>query len=358
MGQLTRYYSEERRLLEVHTFLASAHAKFHELREGARDPETARIEEVGRNLHELLRSRYPNGPLNAVLRVGMVVADVSNDGHRRLERTGGAVRARPAWLVSWGTRPPWRWYRPRVGGGFGYEAVPAVWSFSGTRESASTDEACGTGSTESCGSVEDSYLVQHQDGLFYDVFLNWPNVSIGTGHLAGFVGGGQARLTNQDLQDGSGSTARLGSLARNRTGVWSYRYEVGVEYRLFDRDRIAVEYGRGSVSPVLEIALGLRTHERFKASGELAFLSTVDGLCHCDMHAVQGSTNPQRRMYWRLGVDLQRVLSWSEDKTTPFSVRVVAEQEWDWPGGSIPTMTRVFIQGEIALKALGLGGDD
>ncbi|MCY4057989.1 MAG: peptidoglycan-binding domain-containing protein, partial [Gammaproteobacteria bacterium] len=122
LGTLQTYGGEERRLLEVDAFLASAHAKFHELREHARGTEIARIEEVGRNLHDLLRNRYPNGPLNAVLRVGMVVADVSNDGHRRLERAGGGVRARPAWVVSWGTRPPWRWYRPRVGGGFGYEA--------------------------------------------------------------------------------------------------------------------------------------------------------------------------------------------------------------------------------------------
>ena len=359
MGRLTRHNGEERRLLKVDTFLANAHAKFHELWEEARDTEKARIEEVGRNLHALLRKRNPNGPLNAVLRVGVVVADVSNDGHGRLERAGGAVRARPAWIISWGTRPPWRWYRPRIGGGFGYEAVPAVWSFSGTLTSSeATGEPCDTNSMESCESAMDSYLVQHQDGLFYDAFFNWPNISVGTGQLAGFVGGGQARLTSQNLTDGSGATARLGSLAKNRTGVWSYRYEDGVEYRLFDRDRIAVEYGRDSVSPVFEISLGLRTHERFKASDELAFLSMDDSLCLCDMNAVRYGVSPQRRMYWRLGVDLQRVLSWSEDKTNPFSVRFIAEQEWDWPGDSLPTMTRIFVQGETALKKLGLGGDD
>ncbi|MCY4057990.1 MAG: hypothetical protein OXG44_08305, partial [Gammaproteobacteria bacterium] len=231
-------------------------------------------------------------------------------------------------------------------------------SFSGTSPSADTEEACDTGSMESCGSRMDSYLVQHQDGLFYDVFFNWPNVSIGNGQLAGFVGGGQARLTTLDLKDGSGSAARIGSLAKNRTGVWSYRYEAGMQYQLFDRDRIAVEYGRESVSPVLEIALGLRTHERFKPSEELAFLSMADGLCHCDTHGVRRGQNPQRRMYWRLGVDLRRVLTRSENKTARFSLRFVAEQELDWPGGSLPTMTRVFIQGETALKALGLGGDD
>ena len=353
LGRLVSHEGKKRRVVSTDSVLVHAYEKYRELRKQARQSwERERIEDIGNNLRDLLRSRDLMGVVNAVFRAGMVIADASNDGHTRFDWVGGAVRTRPAAVVLWRTRMPRRWFVPGLGGGFGYEAVPAVWSFPRMDESDSEAE-CGVGMETDLEQPESNgrcYVVQHQDGFFYDVFTTWPNVRVGGGQLSGFLGGGQARLTGPKLTLTVEDTARVTTLAKNRTGMWSYRWEAGIEYRLFDADRVALEYGRAAMSPAFELAFGLRTRERFKARQDLEFLERKD----VDM---QDPGNPRQRLFWRLGIDLRRVVFLGGEelsgKTNPFSVRLVAEQELDRPGRHVPTTTRIFIQGEIALKKLG-----
>ena len=357
LGDLVLHDKKMRRVVSADSFLVHAYEKYQRLK--AQTPrrherEWDRVEDVGNNLRDLLGRRGLNRAVNAVFTVAMVVADVSNDGHSRLERTGGMVRTRPAAAISWRTRTPRRWFgAPSFSGGFGYEAIPAVWSLPRREASDADDSEAGCADADEMGGVEPGgkcYFVQHQDGFFYDLHANWPNLRVGGSRLSGFVGIGQARLNSPDLKYGEGDDAQVASLAENRTGMWSYRWEYGIEYRLFDADRIVVDYGRASVTPALELAIGWRYNERFKPSKDLTFLAVQDA----DM---QAPGDPRRRLFWRLGVDLRHVMFWRDqasDKTPrPFSFRFVAEQELDWPGAHVPTTTRIFIQGETALKKLG-----
>ena len=357
-GDLVLHDEKMRRVVSsADSFLVHAYEKYQSLKEQTPrrlEREWDQVEDVGNNLRDLLENRGLNRAVNAVFTVAMVVADVSNDGHSRLERTGGKVRTRPAAAISWRTRTPRHWFGvPSFSGGFGYAAIPAVWSLPRMEASDAdgSDAGCADGE-EMDGAESDGqcYLVQHQDGFFYDFRVNWPSLRVGGSRLSGFGGIGQARLNSPDLKYGEGDDAQVASLAENRTGMWSYRWEYGIEYRLFDADRMVVDYGRASVTPALELAIGLRYKERFKPSEDLTFLALQDA----DM---QAPGDPRKRFFWRLGVDLRHVMFWrdeaSDETPSPFSVRFVAEQELDRPGAHVPTTTRIFIQGETALKKLG-----
>ena len=253
LGDATLHAGKGRRLVRTDSFLVHAYERYQRLRdltpkEHARD--RARVEDIGNNLRGLLRSRGLNGAVSGMFSVAMVVADASNDGHSRLDSTGGQLRIRPAASILWRTRAPRRWFGvPSFGGGLGYKAVPAVWSVprTDTSDSEQSVSDCAVATKMGVdGSDGKCHFVQHQDGFSYDVFLNWPNFRARGARLSGFIGVGQERLNSPELKIGVGDDAKVASLSDNRTGLWSYHWEYGFEYRLFDADRVDVDYGRSS----------------------------------------------------------------------------------------------------------------
>ncbi len=99
LGDATLHAGKRRRLVRTDSFLVYAYERYQRLRdrtpkEHARD--WALVEDIGNNLRGLLRSRGLNGAVSGMFSVAMVVADASNDGHSRLDSTGGQLRIRPA----------------------------------------------------------------------------------------------------------------------------------------------------------------------------------------------------------------------------------------------------------------------
>ncbi len=268
---------------------------------------------TGRLLQHLLDVRGLNQPLRAVVRSGFVLSDVSTDGDSVFAKDvgGGAI--------DWGAELPtilWETATYKglsLSGGIGQRDVLGVW----VRE-------------EDDGA--ERLIVRSVDGVYYDLFLNLHLIHPKSQLIDVFVGVGQERVANFTLADSIPLR-----LADNRVGPWSLRGEFGVRYRIYTADRVDIEYGRHLPTPALEVAAGIRRHERFRASGELGFLRVYP--------------TPRDRLFWRFGMDLGSSFGNTNGEQNAWSFVLVAEQEMVWPDSPIPTYTRFFIVGTRSLFA-------
>ena len=120
---------------------------------------------------------------------------------------------------------------------------------------------------------------------------------------------------------------------------------MGMTLQFFDvDDRDLIDYV--ATEPMLDMGFGVRYNGRWKPDRALAELRVPNSGAFADTRA---------RLYWRASVDLVAVSDFRNDeKKKPFSLLVVAEQEFDWPAGTrkIPSTTKVLVIGEF-LVAMG-----
>ena len=290
--------------IDVDSVLVRVYDSYIQKRSGFRK----RNRDIERLLRALMEVRSLNQPLRATLRSGLFLSDVSTDGDvlftHELERQVADWTGQFTSIL-WETS---KLGRGTVSGELGQRSVLAAWSRTG-------------------GDGTEELVVRPVNGYFYEFFVNIHLIHRRTRLVDAFVGLGQERVARTTLSD-----SVLTILADNRVGAWSFREEYGIRFRIFDADLVDIEYGRRTRAPVFEYTLGLRNNQRFRSEKALAAIPDT------------------RRLFWRLGIDLRRVLiqSQSEENGASWKFLLVSEQELDWLGGgrAIPTFTRVMLVGE------------
>ena len=294
------------------------------------------LEHVGRSVRALLDLRGLYRPVRAIFSTGFTVADVSTDGDSLFTNDTGSGSVGVSALlptIAWETRR----FANRFlsfSGGLGQRSLLAAWSRKPTNSAA-----------DAAGDKE--LVVRHQNGFFYDLFLDLHLLHSTRESMDAFVGVGQERVAKTtNVVD---SVPEM--LVDNRVGVWSSRIEAGVKYRAYRADLVDVEYGRASTSPVLEVAAGVRWHERFKPSNDLECLRYEYRKCieGADRGSLELREYERLRMFWRMGIDLRQAIPPQDDQGgdgRAWSFMLVAEQELDWPNKAVPTSTRILIMGE------------
>ena len=326
------------RLIVVDDFLIEAHQKYKELKENAEiRVQEDQIAEIGDDLEELLRKNDLFKRMNAHVRVGPSFSDASRNGDVD-NQDGGITKA--MYDIAWRTKS----YRDFVfSGGMGLAPVFAVWSF------ADADPCTCRHDSTSLSNM----FVHSTRGFYYDVTVKkyWKDYRIGS-----FLSVGQERILDTTIRPKKRAMVMQKSsddteseqdavLADNGVGLWSTKIDLGMTLQFFDvDDRDLIDYV--ATEPMLDMGFGVRYNGRWKPDRALAELRVPNSGAFADTRA---------RLYWRASVDLVAVSDFRNDeKKKPFSLLVVAEQEFDWPAGTrkMPSTTKVLVIGEF-LVAMG-----
>lgn len=289
------------------------------------------IAEVGDDLEELLRKNDLFRRMDARVRAGPSFADASRNGQVD-GQDGGFTKA--MYDIVWRTKS----YRDFVFyGGMGLAPVFAVWSVADTGSC-----ICRARYREHLPS---NVLVHTARGFYYDVAVKryWKDYRV-----ASFLSVGQERILDNTVQierrasaSGNSEGKQDAVLTDNGVGVWSTKIDLGLTLQFFDvDDRDLIDYV--ATEPMFDVGVGVRYNGRWKPKRTLAALRADNSGAFAD---------PRARMFWRASVDLTAVAEYrdAEEKKKPFSLLVVAEQEFDWPAGDlkVPSTTKVLLMGEF-----------
>ena len=328
LGQ--RRTSECRIITNLDYFLVESHVKYKGLKGRADGTEYERhIKDIDANIHDMLERRGLLKTMSAVLRGGIALVDVARD-----ETVSGAVAATPtpkSVSVLLGTKH-WGDEEGRVD--FSINGQVGVFPILAAFREDTTAGENGNGASESRPTDDNKTVALHQSGLLYEAYLS-ANVHL-TNDSEGsvFFGGGQTRLLARDANIGTVQKPEIVSLVKPGPDLSAYRYEYGLEYRLYAQALDIVHHDKSLLSPVFSLAVGWRSDERFMRLG-------VDG------------GKPHKRMYGRLGLDLRQVIGQRkvEDrgKRNSFGFRFVAEREW---GRIVPAANRILLEADVDLSRL------
>ena len=315
LGQLRAGDDEPARIIaDLDRFLIRAHVKYKELK--AANGRNPYIEEIDRTIHDLLQRRGRLQTMSAVVRAGFALADAGSGpgvgAHEPQASDAAAGKWPDSVRVLWGTK---HWNDEEWPIDFGLSGqvamvpVPALFA-----PVIGADQAGGamTGADAQAAGVDDAGLLAlHQPSLLYEAYVNANLHLRHSAEAVFFIGGGQTRFLHRDANIDAGADRATVRLVDNGVGLSAYRYQWGLEYRLYDQDMDVVHHEKALLSPIFSAGVGYRHNERFTAWPELAA-----GRDSCD--------DPRDRMFWSIDLDLRGVVDLRKGEDTAgrtFSVR-------------------------------------
>ena len=325
-------------IADLDRFLIRSHVKYKDLKKDNEDD--PRINDIDESIHDLLERRGRLKTMSAVLRGGFVFADAASntdiETNERRSSMGAAGKWPDSLSVLWGTK---HWNDEEWNVDFSLSGQvatgPVVGLFSAATDA---DEVRNDGAGGNSAARPD-LLALHQPGLLYEAHAN-TNFHLGhEAEMTLFFGGGQTRLLDRDANIGMEDQPTTVTPIANGVGLSAYRYEVGLEYKLYGQDMDIVHHEKSLLSPVFSAGFGYRVDERYTA---------WPGLCHC-------SGDPRKRWFWSLDLDLLGVIDQrlgENEKGRTFGIRLSAGRE---RGGIVPSVSRVLLEFDVNLAQVIVG---
>jgi hypothetical protein len=321
---------------EINRSLWAIHSEYKNLKELAKsDPlrsqylkigdDAAESQEQGtalgrldEELHTVMREQNLNQFMGAILQTGVAFADTGNTTTpSATDRLETQVRA----LAEWSTK---HW-----GDDFGKWDFGLSGRFGAFPVMTLVTIPDGTSSTISS---------MFQQGFLWDFSPQFGLHVSGQQEVAFFARVGQTRVNNREVTIDRGSAPSiLATLADNNTGLTEHFFEVGTDWRLFDRD---LEYVHEDVSvrtPRLMFGTGYRRDNRFKQSGTL---SAFD--------------RPADRIFLRMLVSITNLIRPAENQQPEqtFSIDFGVDHDRSLVGGEVPPATKFIIRADTNLVKL------
>ena len=344
--------NDKRVIPNLDYFLVRAHIKYKDLKEKYKDlkkiyyPDKLRqyrrhLDDIDDNIHSLLMRRGLHRPMSAVVRGGVTLVDVAND--RKVLSESLLAPLPNAVNILLGTKH-WKDEEPffnlfdfSITGQIGI--VPILAAYRSAKDTDKNDGKMCDSNRQNSGMTCGVYAL-YQSGIIYEAHVNAHVSQLSNSEVSFFSGVGQTRLWDRDANVESEQLPSTLNLVKNGPGLSAYRFEWGVEYKLYTQEMDIVHHDKSLLSPVFNLAVGRRLDERLRAWADFELAD---------------SGRPWRN-FARLGFDLRQVFGQrkveDKGKINIFGIRIVAEREW---GGIFPTANRLLLEADVDLGKLLMG---
>ena len=292
-----------------------------------------RLNDIRDQVHGLMRIRGLQDPFSASFDGGAVFTDSGDDA---IPSLGGKQESTTAFQVAWESmhwhdeEGPWD---VSFGGHFGLGPAQSLVCFS-------DDSAC-TAKPDSEVGIRTIF----QPAFKWDFAPRFNLQTEKRSELSLLARFGQSWLTSDTVAYKVGDNTINTRLLPNGVGTTAWFQEYGAEWRMFNKDMMAIHEEKTFTTPAFSISAGYRNDQRLNAP-------KIDGTTPLD--------NPNKRLFFRMLISLPRIVRQSAIGKVPetFALRFAVEHERGMPGSTTLPGTRFMVLGDVNVAKLITGGGE